>query len=363
MRKESIGNTLSEQKLNFGSFSYFRNAIYGFAALWIVIFHGEILANIRAEFDPSIRLITDTIDMGNIGVDVFVFLSGIGLYFSFSKKPKLGTFYYKRIVRVYVPYLIMTLPYIIYYYVVGEMDLALTIKTILTVNTWTGEIDQIDFWYVSAILVFYLLYPLIFWFIFRKKKTGKLSQEKAEFWRMILLVVIVFAASVTIYYTSAVIYNMYSRMLSRFAAFIVGAYAGTLVKEKKPFHVGYVIASIVILAGAYPLYERDILPGVWARFYGSLTGIALVFLLSQFFILASEWKIDRFFAFFGTFSLEIYVLSIIARKIYYYTPWYTDGYAFLHYMIVMVFAIFIAWVVSKIEQPIFRLLLKPKKKK
>ena len=361
MQKKSIGNTLGEYKLNFGSFSYFRNAIYGFAALWIVIFHGEILANIRAEFDPSIRLITDTIDMGNIGVDVFVFLSGIGLYFSYSKKPKLGTFYYKRFVRVYIPYLIMTLPYIIYFYVVGEMDLSLMIRTILTLNTWTGEIDPVDFWYVSAILVFYLLYPLIFRLVFREKKAGKLSQEKAEFWRMITLVLMMLAVSVIFYYTSADIYNMYSRMLSRFATFIVGAYAGKLVKEKKPFHEGFLIASIVILAGAYPLYECDILPGVWARFYGSLTGIALVFLLSQFFLLVSEWKIDRFFAFFGTFSLEIYVLSIIARRIYYYTPWYTDGYAFLHYMIVMVFTIFVAWLVSKIEQPIFKLLLKPKK--
>ena len=362
MRHNFTSNPLSEYKLNFGSFSYFRNAIYGFVALWIVIFHGEILANIRAEFDPSIWLIRDTIDMGNIGVDIFVFLSGVGLYFSYSKKPKLGSFYYKRFVRVYIPYLIMTLPYIIYYYAMGEMDLSLMIRTILTLNTWTGELDPVDFWYVSAILVFYLLYPLIFRFIFREKGTSKMPRERAEFWRMIILVLIMFAVSVTIYYTLPDIYNMYSRMLSRFTAFIVGAYVGKLVKEKRPFHEGFVIASIVILAGAYPLYEYDILPGVWSRFYGSLTGIALVFLLSQFFILVSKWKIDRFFAFFGVFSLEIYVLSIIARKIYYYTPWYTDGYAFLHYVIVMVFTIFVAWLVSKIEQPIFKLLLKPKKK-
>lgn len=53
MRKESTGNTLSEYKLNFGSFSYYRNAIYGFAALWIVVFHGVLLSNINDEFDPA----------------------------------------------------------------------------------------------------------------------------------------------------------------------------------------------------------------------------------------------------------------------------------------------------------------------
>lgn len=362
MRKEGNLNTLSENKFNFGSFSYFRNAIYGFAALWIVIFHGVLLANIKAEFDPSIYLIRDSIDMGNIGVDVFVFLSGICLFFSYSKKPKLGQFYYKRFVRVYIPYLIMTLPYIIYFFVIGEIDLPLMIKTILTVNTWTGEIDPIDFWYVSAILVFYLLYPLIFRFIFRENPKGKMPQEKAEFVRMLILVGISFAVSLIVYYCFIDAYNnVLSRMLSRFTVFIVGTYVGKLVKEKKSFHEAFLIASVIILAGAYPLYEGNILVGVWSRYYGSLTGIALVFLLSQFFVLVSEFKIDRFFAFFGPFSFEIYILSIIARKFYYGTPWYTDGYAFLHYLIVMVFTVFVAWLVSKLEKPIFRVMLKPKK--
>ena len=362
MRKESTGNTLSEYKLNFGSFSYYRNAIYGFAALWIVVFHGVLLSNINDEFDPAIRLIRDAIDMGNIGVDVFVFLSGICLYFSYSKKPKLSSFYYKRFVRVYIPYLIMALPYIIYFYVAGVIDLPMVFKTIFTVNTWTGEVDPIDFWYISAILVFYLLYPLIYRFIFRENKAGKMSQARAEFWRMIILVVISFAVSVTIYYTLPDVYNVISRVLSRFTVFIIGTYIGKLVKEKKPFHEAFLILSVVILAGAFPLYECNILEGVWSRYYGSLTGMALVFLLSQFFILTAELKIDRFFAFFGPFSLEIYVLSIIARRIYYYTPWYTDGNASLHYMIVMVFTIFVAWLLSKAEQPLFKLLLKPKKK-
>ena len=372
MRRESNYNTLSENKLNYGSFSYFRNAIYGFAALWIVVFHGILLANVNAEFDPSISLIRDSIDMGNIGVDVFVFLSGICLYFSYSKKPKLGQFYYKRFVRVYIPYLIMALPYIIYFYVVGQINLPQMFKTILTVNTWTGEIDPIDLWYVAAILVFYLLYPLIYHFIFRENSKGKMSKEKAEFTRMIILACISIVISVIIYYCFIDVYSIISRALSRFTVFIIGTYVGKLVKEKKKFHEAFLIASVLILAGAYPLYERSIIQGVfyngnylqsiWSRYYGSLTGIALVYLLSQLFVLLSEIKVDRFFAFFGPFSFEIYILSIIARRIFYYTPWYTDGYAFLHYLIVMVFTIFVAWLLSKLEQPLFKLLLGQKKK-
>lgn len=362
MQLKSKSNTLKENTLNFGSFSTYRNAIYGFAAIWIVFFHGIALYNIRTEFDPSIKLISDFFCMGNIGVDVFVFLSGISLYFSYSKKPKLMSFYYKRIVRVYIPYLIMTLPYIIYYFVNQEIDVGLMIRAITTVNFWTGESEPIDFWYISVILVLYLLYPLIFKFIFRQSAKSKMPQEKAELIRMIILAVSSFALSLIIFFCFPQAYLVVDRALSRLTVFIIGAYIGKLVKEKKPFHESLLIISLIVIAGAFPLYVDPSLTGVWWRYYGSLTGIALVFVLSQLFTLLSTIRFDRVFAFLGAFSLEIYLLSLIGRKIYINTPWYTDGYAFLHYVIAMLISIFVAWLVSQIEKPLFRLLLRQKKK-
>ncbi|MDK7740766.1 acyltransferase family protein, partial [Veillonella nakazawae] len=51
--------------------------------------------------------------MGNIGVDIFLFLSGMGLWFSWSKHPDTKDFYLRRWLRVYPTWLIMACLYYI----------------------------------------------------------------------------------------------------------------------------------------------------------------------------------------------------------------------------------------------------------
>lgn len=77
--------------------SKYRTVIMGFAALWILYFHSYALIfksiPILGEIEEFIRKI------GFCGVDIFFFLSGIGLTFSI-KKYSIKEFYYKRIKRM-----------------------------------------------------------------------------------------------------------------------------------------------------------------------------------------------------------------------------------------------------------------------
>ena len=50
----------------------FRNEIYGFLTLWILIFHVET----RVGMDVNIPFLNSFVGKGNFGVDVFFFLSG-----------------------------------------------------------------------------------------------------------------------------------------------------------------------------------------------------------------------------------------------------------------------------------------------
>ena len=362
MTKNNYLDAVKKHELNFSSFSAYRNAIYGFAALWIVVFHGVELKNIT--FLPSMPFLEKTIGSGNIGVDIFVLLSGVGLYFSFSKGPKLLSFYKNRIVRVYIPYIMMALPYFIYLYAQKQMDIGLFIKNILTINFWTDESTPISFWYVSAILVFYIVYPLIHKFIFHGadlKISDKftISQEKRELIRCMILVVVSIVIGALIFYKSPETYKVIDKVPSRFTAFIIGCYLGKFVKEGKRFSSTTLIIAAFIVGGMYPLYAGRILKGIWLRYYGSLTGIALVFILSQLFIVLSRINIDKIMAFFGTISLEIYMLHIIARRIFVTTPLY-NNHAFRNYMIFGVIAIIAAILVGLLEKPIFKILLKKK---
>lgn len=362
MNEERKPSPFRENFLNLGSISQYRNALYGVAILWIVMFHGVALENL--EIGENFFFFDQTFRMGNVAVDMFMLLSGICLYFSYSKGPKLGDFYLKRVVRVYIPYLLMTLPYIIYCFVDGQIDLPLMIKAIFTVNFWTGESTPIDFWYISLLLVLYLLYPLFFLILFRPA-TGKLSQGAGELIRMLIMVAVSFALSMVIFFCMSSVYVVLARALSRITVFLFGCYLGKAVKEKRRFHWIFLVLSLLILIGAYPLYvgENSILRGIWGRYYGSLTGVAVVLLLSQLFILLSYIKLDKVFGFFGSFSLEIYVMTILGRKIFYNTPLYQEGEHVLRwYLIFMAVSILAAYAVFWIEKPIAKLILGSKKK-
>lgn len=137
----------------------YRGAVMGIAALWILFFHEWQLLSTEpgklADFENYIKRI------GFCGVDIFLFLSGIGLVFAIGKKSILS-FYYRRLKRVYLPFLI-----------VGIIR-AVTEK-------WTSEgfrdnVLCISFyktnmysflWFVPAILTLYLLFPLYYKIFFK----------------------------------------------------------------------------------------------------------------------------------------------------------------------------------------------------
>ena len=87
-----------------------RNAIYGFAILWIVIFHGSAINEVDYSFGQDYLVpLKCFIEMGNIGVDVFLFLSGVCLYFSFTRNPDIAAFFKRRFERLLpAAYLVFT---------------------------------------------------------------------------------------------------------------------------------------------------------------------------------------------------------------------------------------------------------------
>ncbi len=72
-------------KLNWGLFSEHRQALMGGAILCIMLYH-----SFQGASDGTISRIFVT---GKIGVEFFLIISGVGLYFSLSKDSNLKRFY------------------------------------------------------------------------------------------------------------------------------------------------------------------------------------------------------------------------------------------------------------------------------
>ena len=332
---------LDSGELNFSSLSKYRNAIYGLCAIWIVFFHGSETFNINdcEGIRMTLGLILRT---GNCAVDVFMLLSGIGLYFSLSKKPKLSTFYWRRLTRIYLPYLILIVPYLIYTCIIAEQHIDRFFKTALAINYWLGDDEPIVLWYISAVIIFYLISPLLFKAIH--------YQEKNALLRTILMVAAVVVITIVLYHRSNALYYLLDKALTRLAVFIIGIYMGRTVKEKRHFSPLFLIICVMIAALGVPVCGVPEVHGAYYRISCSIVGVALTFVFAQSFVTLSKWKIDKFFNFFGAFSLEIYIATSIGRKIYEKTSWGAGHglYKYLIFSLPFMLMAYLAYLIQKL---------------
>lgn len=70
----------------------------GIAALWVLAVHA---LDFGIRLPGKLAVIEKLMSYGQVGVDMFFFLSGIGIFYSLEKETKLTLFYGKRLKRVY----------------------------------------------------------------------------------------------------------------------------------------------------------------------------------------------------------------------------------------------------------------------
>lgn len=85
--------------LTYGALSKYRGFLMGFAILWVMYFH------IPLKFATEVGWFIHRI--GFYGVDIFLFLSGLGVYYSLTKRPNVLGFYKARLVRILPAYIIV----------------------------------------------------------------------------------------------------------------------------------------------------------------------------------------------------------------------------------------------------------------
>lgn len=142
--------------IELANISRFRGEHMGMAMLFIILFH---------VFLPRTDDFYGLRRMGNLGVDMFLFLSGVGLWFSWSKCVVTGLkdfsrhyrrFYLRRLQRIYPAWFVIAcLYYIPRFDGVHWVDLAGDI--LINWDFWLH--DEGTFWYIPATMMLYLFAP------------------------------------------------------------------------------------------------------------------------------------------------------------------------------------------------------------
>lgn len=137
------------------SLSRHLNEIKGVAILWVIFFHAQLgLGGLAYEVQK----------IGYGGVDLFLFLSGFGLYHSLEKDADIGRYLHRRAVRLlpaYIPFCLVWLAVMIPLYGGGMATSVRIAAGNLTMLGFFAGVPLMINWYVSALALTLLIAPML----------------------------------------------------------------------------------------------------------------------------------------------------------------------------------------------------------
>ena len=236
-----------------------RSAIMGFAAILIYLAHVYLYVDLGAPWSQLFCL-------GNLGVDIFFLVSGVGLYCSLGKSTTpLSSWYLKRLIRVGVPFLLISVPYyLVYDFILNNLGFVRFALDISTLSYWLYHGSA---WFVAALVPLYLLTPP--WAALVEREGGSRTMIC-----IVTIVVLEVLACITLRAGDAVLYNI-GNVLQRLPSFVCGWFLGKYSAERvewSPSLLG-LAASIVLAVVCWRIASKL---GVCLNFLVVTPGLLLV---------------------------------------------------------------------------------------
>ena len=289
-------NSHNQWTLQWSSLSKYRSELMGLAMLFILLFHVGGRHNETLAYCFS--------RCGNVGVDIFLFLSGIGLWFAWSKGTSLKQFYWRRYIRVYPAWLIIACLYFIPLYINGKMDLAETCMNITYYHGFWTVYNELHFWYIPAIMTLYTVAPAYMTLL-----------NRSRLWCWLPVVFMLFCIAMRYDPTLWTSLRHIEIFISRIPVFLIGINVGQWVKERREeSRDAWVMVALSLALSAYVclLFEGG-LRGRFPLFLERMAYIPLSISISllacrmfEYFPLIAR----RCLAFIGTVSLEFYLIHV-----------------------------------------------------
>lgn len=290
--------------------SRYRGAIMGMAAIMIFVFHAWI-STIPNAPEGAVSFLHDTEvfirRVSYFGVDIFMLTSGMGLTYAI-KKDKLPRFYYRRIRRIYLPYLAAV--------ITSTFINKWTFMTFLghaTGYTFYMEHANAYCWFVPAIITFYIFFPLYYKFFSKAKNKFVFTMVAVFAW---LLLSILLSGTLRI--------DLYS-FTNRIPVFIIGIYFGELAQRKdgiafKGWHYLLLLVTMVIGLFLYYVYVflkfEFLLPEGKLFIPNVLMSVSLSLLVAKLLDVLERRVtklgklVNNVLGFYGKFSLELYLVYV-----------------------------------------------------
>ena len=312
--------------------SRYRGELMGIAMLVVMLFHVGGNRHDTLWFCMS--------RCGNVGVDMFLFLSGIGLWYAWIKgQPStLHHFYARRLLRIYPAWLLLSSLYYVPLCIEGKFTVWQTIGNVLIGwRLWSGFVDE--FWFIPMILAFYIVAPFYMMLI-----------RKQSVWRWLPVVAMVFCVLLQYWKPLNGALGHLEILFSRVPIFLLGINAGQWVKEERQLesHAFWMLLLLFVLCFGVCINFENGLRGRFPLFMERMVYIPLsisaLLLLCKGLAHLPKWGLKAL-AFVGTVSLELYLVHV--NFVLKYLRPYDLGY-WATMLLMTAIALLMAWMVHKI---------------
>ena len=283
--------------IELASISRYRSELMGAAMLFIILFHVDLA---RSDMFYGLRR------CGNVGVDMFLFLSGVGLWFSWTKTPSLRHFFSRRYLRIYPAWLVVAALYYVppYLHGAGHNKNVADLMGDVLFNWHFWFYDELAFWYVPATMMLYTFSPAYM----------KLIRRFPVYrWLPVLMVVWCVVVQWVTPVNAAV--GHLEIFWSRVPIFFIGINMGQFVMERRtlpPSSVWLLLLTFALTFGTC-LYLEQARHGQFPLFVERMVYIPLtvtaVMLLNLVFVHVPQW-LNAFLRFVGGVSLEVYLVHV-----------------------------------------------------
>ena len=259
--------------------STYRKALMGVAILWVVLYH----------FGFHTPIISHITRFGYAGVDIFMFLSGFGLFYSMNHDSNLQHYYKKRFKRIFPTYFIIG-AFLSLFCFPNDTFISYLWRS-STLGFWTNGVYYELF--IPSIIWLYALFPFTFKLVIYKTWIYVLS---------IILIILIAGYGVFDY---SFIDNWHFLLLYRIPIFLYGCMTAYQIKNNESSKE-YNIISII---GLFVFIIFFLIPDLRTRYFAFtfLTPLLLIIICT---ILKNITIINKLGAI-GAASLEIYLIHLI----------------------------------------------------
>ncbi len=321
-----------------------RSELMGLAALWIMMYHVWLLVlsdtPVLGEIEHYVKL------YGFTGVDIFFLLSGMGLTGSMRKHSAAG-FYYRRIRRIAFPYIIASIGYAI----LRKWSVMEFIRAFTGIGFFAGDENGDFLWFVPAIVICYLVFPLYYKVISASKHPVVLTAVLSLVFGIISLLLFDLAVPQAV-----------GRMTQRIPVFLTGILIG-INDDIGNIRIGRKLTAVFVSVLAICIFITAFKPFTPGRFTPLITGVMGVMTAVLFCMLMSRtgegFLPCRFLRLTGSMSFEIYCINVVLFEflIIVITGYGRQYFAFRPDMLInitsFVLTLIVSWLVYKANNMIF----------